>query len=238
MDYQELYDAVTGNISEWTRQLVAGRLDIGQYRQNMSVGHIGTMIAARQQTTTQVQRPELRPAFGGAPFLNDDDRTVIRSILWQFVGQGLLAPTGLTDELNTRFETTPYGREVFQNEEAAGPYDPTGYLAVLRRDAPQLEPETFDLIEEALSCYRARFLRSCAVMTGVASELEILKVIELVSERLAAEEKTDFDRAIQGANSIARKSRVLFEKLEQQRRDLPQDIRELDLWLNAIFNII
>jgi hypothetical protein len=75
-------------------------------------------------------------------------------------------------------------------------------------------------------------------MTGVASELEILKVIELVSERLAAEEKTDFDRAIQGANSIARKSRVLFEKLEQQRRDLPQDIRELDLWLNAIFNII
>ena len=75
-------------------------------------------------------------------------------------------------------------------------------------------------------------------MIGLASENEILKLIEIYGSALEAEEKEAFDREILDCRNLKQKFDVLYDRLHGDRRNLPVETRELETWLNGVFQVI
>ena len=182
-------------------------------------------------------RPEqVNEDFVGAQFPKSDVSSV-RSILWRYVGLGILTPRAIKDEENQFFEISQYGEQVLV-ETKESPYDPFGFLNNLYTHSPKLEPESFNFIKEAIDCFLGRYLRASMVMLGLTSENEIYKIIELYGETLELHEKEPFNKEISACTNIKRKFDVLYEQLDSIRKELPVEIRELDTWLNGIFQTI
>lgn len=182
-------------------------------------------------------RPEqVNVSFVGAQF-PESDASSVRSILWRYVGLGILIPRTISNAENQSFEISQYGEQVLL-EIKESPYDPFGFLNNLHTHSPNLQPESFNFIEEAIDCFLGRYLRASMVMLGLTSENEIYKIIELYGETLELHEKKLFNKKISDCTNIKRKFDVLYKQLDSIRKELPKEIRELDTWLNGIFQTV
>ncbi len=211
-----------------------------QFMRDLNTGTISNRVALQAYRAQLWRSPQ--------PLTREDETHVgdafpredvggVRSILWRFVGLGILTPRMITDERNQFFELSRYGAEVLLGTEES-PYDPLGFLRALRTHSPYLEPNSIEYIEEAVNCFLSRLLRAAAVMVGLASENEILKLVDIYGSNLDAEEKRAFDRKIRSCQNLKEKFVFLYDVLCQRRRDLPPEIRELDTWLNGVFQVI
>lgn len=165
-----------------------GRPSDAQFRADLYAGTIVDQVAfsAYQAGIWKPPEPLSReePQFVGAQF-PEQFRSSVRGVLWQLVGLGILIPVRLASETGQSFELSAYGQEVVEGV-SESPYDPSGSFKRLNADAPALAPETFEFVEEALKCPLARYLRSAAVMLGLASENELLGLIELCKNKAEA----------------------------------------------------
>lgn len=217
-----------------------GRINPGQFRQDPNVANIGNRVAlmAVEAGLWQAPRPidaTTRPYVW--TMLPDDDREEVRAALWELVTRGILIPRSIHDEDNTFFTITRQGRDVLEATEPT-PYDPHNFLRRVGEGAPMLEPETLAYLSEAVTCFLHGHNRAAAVMTGLASENEVLALIELYSRSLQGEEKRSFERGISRARNLKQKFDVLYADLYQHRGALPDGLREVDVWLNGVFQLI
>jgi hypothetical protein len=169
--------------------------------------------------------------------LPEKDQEEIRAALWELVIRGMLFPRAIHDEDNTFFTITSHGREVLEATEPT-PYDPHNFLRRVSEGSPILEPETFAFLSEAVTCFLHGHNRAAAVMTGLASENEVLALIELYFRSLQGEEKRSFEHGINRARNLKQKFDVLYADLYQQRGALPNGLGEVDVWLNGVFQLI
>ncbi len=141
------------------------------------------------------------------------------------------------DDRNQFFEISHYGRQVLE-EERESPYDPLGFLQRLSTDSPNLECNTIEYIQEAVNCYLGRYLRAATVMVGLASENEILTLLEKYENTLDPDEKTEFDREKSSCRNLKMKFDVLYNWLYREKRQFPLEAREIETWLNGVFQVI
>jgi hypothetical protein len=240
MELAALHTLTLQALREMYTAFEAGRLHEGQFLQNLNTGSVTTRVAL-QAAEADLWVPSepitaaLRPAAGR--MLPEEDQKSIRSIMWQLVGLGILIPRSIKDPENQFFELSSYGVEVLREEEPS-PYDPFGFIRRLTSDAPHLESETVEYVQEAVETFLSRHFRAAAVMTGLASENEILKLIELFADTLEQGARSAFDQAIGRCRNLRGKFDRLYERLNQAKGDLPADIRELDTWLAGTFQVI
>lgn len=112
-----------------------------------------------------------------------DDRR-LRAILFDLQVAGIIVP-GIDVSTPTLpwFQVTDHGVQCL----AAGqitPYDPSGYLARLQAEIPQLDATVVAYLAECLDCLRRQCLRACAVMLGGAAEQTLLLLIDAVHQAI------------------------------------------------------
>jgi hypothetical protein len=217
-----------------------GRIDPAQFRQNLNIANIGNQVAlmAVEAELWRAPRPidaTTRPYVW--TMLPEDDQEEVRAALWELVTRGILIPRSIHDEDNTFFTITRQGRDVLEATQPT-PYDPHNFLRRVGEGAPSLEPETLAYLSEAVTCFLHGHNRAAAVMTGLASENEVLALIELYSWSLEAEQRQSFERRIGQARNLKQKFDVLYTHLYQQRGALPEGLREVDVWLNGVFQLV
>ena len=217
-----------------------GRVDPGQFRQNLNAASIASRVALMAVEAGLWQAP--RPIDNAnRPYvwqmLPEEDQVEIRAALWELVTRGMLFPRAIQDENNTFYTVTSHGREVLEATEPT-PYDPHNFLRRVSEGGPMLESETLAFLSEAVTCFLHGHNRAAAVMTGLASENEVLALIEPYSRSLEGAWRQSFDRRIGQARSLKQKFDVLYADLYQHRGALADGLREVDIWLNGVFQLI
>lgn len=212
----------------------------GQLYQDLNVGNITNKVASiayKAGLWVPAERlyQETEELIGHA--FPPDEAVTIRSIVWRLVGLGILTPRSISNPPNQFFELTSYGIRVLGETEES-PYDPLGFLRRLTSDCPKLESSTIDYVQEAINCFLARYFRAASVMIGLASENEILQLIDQFGNTLDAISKPTFEAAISKCRNIKQKFDILYNRLLQDKSSLPEGIRELDTWLQGVFNVI
>lgn len=131
---------------------------------------------------------------------------------------------------------TPAGRAAY-SDERANPDDPTGYLARLGEDLPELARV---YVAEALGAYGANLYRASAVMVGVASEAVFLEMASAFVGWLDGSAQDKFRQVLENrSRGVAEKFTEFRKRLESRRSELPSDLSDsLDLFLSAIFDLI
>ena len=240
MDLPELHELTLQILRVRFERLREGQTNEGQFRQDLNAGQITDDVAFQSYKlglwTPDRPLPGDEPRFAGDQFPAEDKGTVL-SIIWQFVGLGVLIPRMITDERNQFFDLSKYGKQVLEEGDET-PYDPLGFMKRLASDAPRLEPATFGYVQEAVDCFLGRHLRAAAVMVGLASENEILTLIELFRNGLAANLQSGFDQAINARRTLKTKFDYLYTRLNQDKNNFPAEVRELDAWLTGTFQVI
>ncbi len=168
--------------------------------------------------------------------LPEEDQGEVRAALWELVTRGILIPRAVNDD-NTFFTITSHGSEVLEATEPT-PYDPHNFLRRVSEDAPSLEPETLAHLSEAVTCFLHGHDRAAAVMTGLASENEVLALIELYGATLDGEPKRSFDDRMSQSRNLKQRFDVFYAGLYERRRSLPTGLREVDVWLNGVFQLV
>lgn len=240
LEYSILYALTLQELKTRYGRLVYGQVNESQFLQGLNTGQIADGVAFRA-FSEQIWRPPERlhredPQSAGYQFPNEDTK-MIRSILWQLVGLGILIPRQMLDERNQFFDISEYGGRVL-SQTAESPYDPFEFNRRMRETAPLLEPDTFEFLKEAVACFLGRYFRASAVMIGLASENEVLKLIELFRNTLGPSGRPSYSRAIGNARTLRSKFDVLYSRLRSIRGTLPYQIRELDTWLLGTFQVI
>ena len=239
MEVWELQEIVFQVLRDLHSRFVNDKND-GQFQQNLNTGNIADRVAwityraGLWKPTERLPREDQQ--YVGDVFPRKDVASV-RSILWRLVGLGILVPRSIHDERNQFFELTAYGEQVLR-ETQESPYDPLGFLTRLSLDSPDLERNTIDFMKEAVDCFLARHLRAATVMVGLASENEIIHLIEQYDNSLGEDRKTTFERELSKCRSIKDRFDVLYRHLLQDRGSLPLETRELDTWLQGVFQVI
>jgi len=217
-----------------------GRMDLGQFRQNLNAASIANRVALMAVDAGLWQAPRPIDNTNRAnvwEMLPEEDREEVQAALWELVTRGMLFPRAIRDENNTFFAITSHGREVLEATEPT-PYDPHNFLRRVSEGGPMLEPETLAFLSEAVTCFVHGHNRAAAVMTGLASEDEVLALIELYSLSLESTQRQSFERRISQCRSLKQKFDVLYADLYQHRGALPEGLREVDIWLNGVFQLI
>lgn len=212
----------------------------GQFLRDLNTGYITNKVSwiayeAGLWKPTEKLRQENEICTGDR--FPRDDVTNVRGILWRLVGLGVLTPRSIHDEHNQFFELTGYGKQVILDVEES-PYDPLGFLQRLTLDSPYLEPNSIEFVREAINCFLTRYFQAAAVLIGLASENEILSLLQYHGRTLDMIGKASLEKKLALSTSIKRKFDILYDGLFQKKSKLPPEVRELDVWLQGIFHVI
>jgi len=240
MEIDEVRELTLQALKNMQENLASSRTSEAQFLQDLNTGSVLHRVAllAADAGLWEPPQPIAEPFRGAAgQMLDPRDQSAIRGVLWQLVGTGVLTPRSMLDDMNQFFELTGYGVEVLQEQEPS-PYDPMGFMRRLRSEAPNLEPDTLEYMQEAVATFLGRHYRASAVMTGLASESEILRLIELYYGTLQEPAKSRFVQRINQDRNLKQKFDRLFNQLNQDRTALPAQIRELETWLAGTFQVI
>jgi hypothetical protein len=109
--------------------------------------------------------------------LNSYDEDRVREILWDLVIERIVT-IGM-DSANAAWpflKLTEYGLKVLESS-APIPHDPSGYLARIRQEIPQIDTVIYTYLVESIQTYNIQALLSTTVTLGCASEKALLLLI-------------------------------------------------------------
>jgi hypothetical protein len=132
---------------------------------------------------------------------------------------------------------TEYGKEVFLSEDEI-PIDSDGYIAYFKKRIPEVNPITLQYLNESISAYHRRHLLSATLMLGVASEVEIIDLIDAYIDWLP-ESKANKLKQRTNKRTISTKYEEYKKSLSSHLADLPDEIKEeWETYLDGIFQFI
>jgi hypothetical protein len=132
---------------------------------NLVVG-VGEVISRRNG------QPNQRP--------NPQNEELVRDVFWDLFRQGFIT-LGMNNA-NTNwpfFRFSHFGQRMLVAGSPWRFHDTTSYLALIRKEVPDILPESVSYLDEAASAFYAGCLLAACVMLGVAAEAEFLRLIEV-----------------------------------------------------------
>lgn len=235
------YELIRQLVLEALRHQISNLKPRGEH-EHLNARDIKDQVAdfASQRQLWSPPEPPPRPGYTG-DMLPPEDATIVRSILWQLIVQGVLVPGGYGDTTQNNWPflfVTEYGR-TYVEAEAGAPYDPDGYLACIKEESPNVDEVVLIYLTEGLQCFlRSNYIAS-AVMVGVAAEKVILNLIDAFASAIRdGANASTFRHKIKNA-PIKTQFDELTRQLYPLRRQLPSELsRDLETYLNGIFNLI
>jgi len=171
--------------------------------------------------------------------LGPSGSAMINEILWDCIVQRILTPTEGNSAI---LRLTDFGKEVIK-EQRWSPYDPDGYLAELRKQAPAMGSICQMYAQEALQCFSGGCYLAAVVMLGAASEGIVIQLFRRfvaalkgggMPEASSVETKIEDQQSVYGKYGIFRKH---FDSLVKPK--LPSELGDdLNLQFDGVFNLI
>jgi hypothetical protein len=162
-----------------------------------------------------------------------------REVFWQFVVEGILAPGWNSSNLELPwFRITSHGRSVISAEEPQ-PYDPTGYLATVRRLIANPDETVIAYLAESVAAFNRGAVISSAITIGIAAERVFdLLCGSMLDALMDAQERGAFAKLLE---RFAIKPRVewLHAKLQGlQDRRVPGLPENATMMLTLIYDLL
>jgi len=164
----------------------------------------------------------------------------ILGIVHEFIRNGWIHPGNSLSGSNNTYPwitITEVGKEVFKNEDWV-PFDPDGYTAYINQKVPDISQITLQYLGEAVAAYHRRHLLSATLTLGVASENEILDLIDSYLEWISKNRSEKLHSRI-NHRSISHKYKEFKKALTSDINKLPDDISsEWETYLDGVFQFI
>lgn len=177
--------------------------------------------------------------YGGGVRLTEPDCARVTSIIWDLIIEGVVRPGHAEggDGQLPFFYVTDFGKE--RIKDVRTPYDPDGYLAALRSDAPDVDDVIITYLTESLHTFRIGSLLSSTITLGCASEKALLLLIAAYGDALPTGRQAKFRKNTEGF-VIKRQFDEFNKMLDSHLRGLlPGDLKEnLDVALLAVFAML
>ena len=102
----------------------------------------------------------------------------MRDVFWDLFRQGFIT-LGKDDPNNMWpwFRLSHFGQKTLQIQSPYRFHDTTSFIAMTKREVPDISPEATAYLEEAVAAFYAGCLLASCVMLGVAAEAEFLRLI-------------------------------------------------------------
>jgi len=163
----------------------------------------------------------------------------ITSLLWELVNQNILYP--IINNGNIAYGLSEYGKRVAKSM-APIPHDPDGYLALLKKNIPQIDNVVYRYVQESIYTYNMNLLLSSMTSIGCAAEKSLLLLIEAFSNYIPREnEQKSFltktkDRFVKTQFEIFRKSLDGYKgNIEKENKDLTDGI---DIVISGLYELL
>jgi hypothetical protein len=195
-------------------------------------------LAVRKQIVSDVGQG-ITVHYGGRYVLQNRDQDHVREIIWNLIVEGVL--TIGTNSSNTEWpwlKLTEYGHSMV-NSEMPAPHDPSGYLARLRNDIPNIDPVIIIYLIETLKTYNINLVLSSSIMLGCASEKALSLLIDafINSHTDPTRKKTVTEKF--NNKTIKRQFDEFIRSLTTIKDEIPKDIRDgLNNVLLGVFEMI
>ncbi|MGE3293175.1 MAG: hypothetical protein AB7I59_18265 [Geminicoccaceae bacterium] len=115
---------------------------------------------------------------------NPQDDELVRDVFWDLFRQGAIT-LGL-DNVNPNwpfFRLSYFGARTIGSQSPWRFHDTSSYLAVVRREAPDISDQAAVYLDEAVQAFYAQCLLASSVMLGVAAEAEFLRLLDVAATR-------------------------------------------------------
>jgi hypothetical protein len=112
------------------------------------------------------------------------DQELVRDVFWDLFRQG-----AITLGLNNANPNWPFfrlshiARQTLANQSPWRFHDTASYLAMVRREIPDVSAEAVTYLDEAISAFYADCLLASSVMLGVAAEAEFIRLLDVAVQR-------------------------------------------------------
>jgi hypothetical protein len=109
-----------------------------------------------------------------------DVEELVRDVFWDLFRQGVIT-LGFNrhNDQWPFFRLSHFGQQTLVSQSPWRFHDSTSYLAMVRREAPDLSDEAFAYLDEAVQTFYAQCLLASSVMLGVAAETEFLRLLAI-----------------------------------------------------------
>jgi hypothetical protein len=180
---------------------------------------------------------------GQGPYAQQQGRAhlvfLAQEVFWQLLVEGIVAPGIDSSNLNLPFfHITEHGRAVLASVEPP-PYDPTDYLARVRRRVANPDPTVIAYLAESLETFRKDNRVASAVMLGIAAERVFLLLCESLRAALAnPSERAAFAKLL---DRFPMKPKLdwVQTKIQQIQRQSPSGFPEnAGIMLIAIYELV
>ena len=153
--------------------------------------------------------------------LHPDDEELVRDVFWDLFRQGFIT-LGVNNSNPTWpfFRLSHFGKTALQSQAPYRFHDTSSYLALVKREVPDISSAAMAYLDEAVSALYAGCLLASCVMLGVAAEAEFLRFIEVAT---ASPQHGRHFSAVQRERVIRGKIDKVQAGLEQIKSSLPRD---------------
>jgi len=166
----------------------------------------------------------------------------VHEAIWDLIVQRVLTVEAKGSYQWAFLRLTDFGQEAVK-EQRWSPYDPTGYVTELSRQAPTLASLCRMYTEEALRCFHSGCYLATVVMLGAASEGIVNELFRRFVAALKAggvAEAGSVQRKIEKEQSVYKKYEAFKNHFEPHTKSkLPPRLRDdLTLQFDGVFNLI
>ena len=112
--------------------------------------------------------------------LHPYDAELARDVFWDLFRQGFIT-LGLNDSNPNWpfFRLSYFGQRTLQSQSPYHFHDTTSFIAMVKREVPDVLPTALRYLEEAVVAFYAGCLLASCVMLGVAAEAEFLRLVDV-----------------------------------------------------------
>lgn len=116
---------------------------------------------------------------GDGERLLPSDRELVRDVFWDLFRQGVII-LGMNDAnpMWPWFRLSHFGEKTLQSQNPYRFHDTTSFLAMVRKEVPDISTEALAYLDEAVAAFYAGCLLASCVMLGVAAEAEFLRLVD------------------------------------------------------------
>jgi hypothetical protein len=171
--------------------------------------------------------------------LNDRDVDYVREIIWNLIIENILTIGTNSNNPNWPWlKLTAYGKKVVQSEMPV-PHDPSGYLARIREQIPELDNVIYTYLEECLRTYNINALLSSTIALGCASEKALLLLIEAYTNAISDPNRQKKFKEKTNGRMIKRQFDEFTKAISNLVGSMPSDISDgLNNVLFGVFEMI
>jgi hypothetical protein len=114
--------------------------------------------------------------------LHPSDAELSRDVFWDLFRQGFIT-LGMNDSNPNWpfFRLSHFGQTTLQTQSPYRFHDTASFIAMVRKEIPDVSPEAVVYLEEAVSAFYAGCLLAACVMIGAAAEAEFLRLVDIAA---------------------------------------------------------